>query len=481
MNTTGLSRFWAALLMTAGLSNFAPLHGHASAPQRGVQDVTSSPAAAVPVGPYYALVIGNNDYKYLGQLKTAVNDASSMAQLLSSNYGFIIKSLYNATRLDILTVLNEYRRTLPRKSNLLIYYAGHGHHDRETGEAYWLPVDAQPDNNANWISAADITADIRAIQSLHVLIISDSCYSGVLNRDASAGINPRERSVYLAKMLGSPSRDLMASGGDEPVADGGAEGHSVFAATILESLSKEEDAAFSADDLFHGFIQQAVAGRSEQTPQYGPIRNSGHAYGDFVFFRTKNAWDDIFKLDSLNKALQRKRRSQSSDNLFGDVRPKGTVSELLKDVPADEFEAMLWRMARRGEILRRSRTMFVDTAALLFTSEVNVLPDTLKKALVANQAFMAFHIQIVDDRKNADVVLRVRLKNPHNLLDNSYPDHSLVFELLVAGQVLDGGSAAPAKNIFLDKTDNLAMEIVKVIQKVRAEPWPPQPWPVTNH
>jgi hypothetical protein len=172
---------------------------------------------------------------------------------------------------------------------LLIYYAGHGHHDPDTDEAYWLPVDAQSDNNENWISADDITRDAKAIPSLHVLIISDSCYSGVLTRDADAAITPRERGAYLDKMLKSKSRTLMSSGGDEPVADGGAAGHSVFAGAVLDSLRQIEDNQFTAADLFQRFIQAGVAGRSGQVPQYSLIRNSDGGFGDFVFSRKADA------------------------------------------------------------------------------------------------------------------------------------------------------------------------------------------------
>jgi len=256
------------------------------APQREVKDTTPAPAATISIGPYYALVIGNNNYRYLGKLETARNDATEMAKLLQKRYGFATpKLLLDATRDDIFTALTEYRRTLPGNSNLLIYYAGHGYHDRDTDEAYWLPVDAQSDNPDHWISANDITTNIRAIPSKHVLIISDSCYSGVLTRGADVAINPLERDAYLTKMLKSKSRNLMSSGGDEPVADSGAAGHSVFANAILKSLGEMEDEQFTAADLFQRFIKRRVAGRSDQVPQYSFIRNSGDEFGDFVFSR----------------------------------------------------------------------------------------------------------------------------------------------------------------------------------------------------
>jgi uncharacterized caspase-like protein len=254
-------------------------------PTRGVEPVSSPQQTEVVLGPYYALVIGNNNYQYLPKLQTAVSDAKAVAKLLEQTYGFKVKLIIDATRNDIYGAMNDYRRTLNDTSNLLIYYAGHGSVDEDNHEAYWLPVDAQPDNNVNWISADDITADLRAMRARHVLIISDSCYSGAISqstRGADVAITPRERAAYLLRVLGSKSRTLMASGGKEPVADNGDDEHSVFAGALLRGLSQMQQNEFTADDLFEQFLP-AVAGRSAQTPHYSFISNSGHEYGDFVF------------------------------------------------------------------------------------------------------------------------------------------------------------------------------------------------------
>jgi uncharacterized caspase-like protein len=264
----------------------ASVYGQETAnPTRGVEPVSSPQQTQVELGPYYALVIGNNNYQYLPKLQTAVGDAKAVAKILEQTYGFKVKLILDATRNDIYGAMNEYRRTLDDKSNLLIYYAGHGSEDQDNREAYWLPVDAQPDNNVNWISADDITADLRAMHARHVLIISDSCYSGAISqntRGAEVAITPRERAAYLLRVLSSKSRTLMASGGKEPVADSGDDEHSVFAGALLRGLSQMQQNEFTADDLFEQFLP-AVAGRSPQTPHYSFISNSGHEYGDFVF------------------------------------------------------------------------------------------------------------------------------------------------------------------------------------------------------
>jgi TPR repeat protein len=289
MRNLHASRRRIALLVLAGLS-CAAFQGQAKPKQRGLKDVTPEPAATAlsPVGPYYALVIGNNNYQQLNKLKTAVNDARDVAQILQDRFGFETKVLYDATRSQILEAIDSYRG-LPEKSNLVIYYAGHGWKDTEAARAYWLPVDAEQNQRPNWINSTDITDGIHAIPSRHILVISDSCFSGDLTmRSAGAVITSHEHNAMLAKLLSMRSRHIMSSGSDEPVADVGSGGHSVFAAALIESLKDMEGDSFTAEALLSERVKPRVAGRSAQTPQYAMLRDSNNDLGDFVFFRSKN-------------------------------------------------------------------------------------------------------------------------------------------------------------------------------------------------
>nr|MBC8431083.1 ankyrin repeat domain-containing protein [Candidatus Desulfatibia vada] len=51
------------------------------------------PATSIDFGSYHALVVGNNDYRYLPKLSTAINDAQAIASLLQYKYGFKVKLL----------------------------------------------------------------------------------------------------------------------------------------------------------------------------------------------------------------------------------------------------------------------------------------------------------------------------------------------------------------------------------------------------
>ncbi|HEV2799465.1 MAG TPA: caspase family protein [Pyrinomonadaceae bacterium] len=275
----------------------APLHSttaaarQSDAPAAGSDEQERGLGLSTPnsTGVSYALVIGNNAYRQLPKLQTAENDAREVEKLLRDSYGFRTRLLLNGTRQQIVGAFSAYRRDLSSEDNLLVYYAGHGINDTEAGRAYWLPVDSSREDSSNWISADDITAGTKAIPAKHVLVISDSCYSGTLTRGIGEMLpRPSDREQFLRKMMSGRSRTLMASGGNEPVADGGGGGrHSVFASALLRGLRQMDKDQFTAAELFRSYVEESVAGRANQTPEYNPLRNSGHESGDFVFVRMK--------------------------------------------------------------------------------------------------------------------------------------------------------------------------------------------------
>src|ERR1044072_5448424 len=238
---------------------------------------------------YYALVIGNDDYVYLPKLKTAVKDARAVAHVLRYSYGFQTTLLVNAKRSQIGAALSAYTREMSADASLLVYYAGHGHRGSEADKAYWQPVDAAPEDVTNWLMADEFTAGIRLIQFRHVLVVSDSCYSGTLTGGLGiSATGSSEREQFLRRVAAGRSRTLMATGGDAPVADDG-DSHSVFAAALLRGLREIGDARFTAFELFAAYVVEPVASRTAQTPVYKPLPNSGHEGGDFVFTRIKPA------------------------------------------------------------------------------------------------------------------------------------------------------------------------------------------------
>ena len=210
------------------------------------------------------LVIGSNEYQYLPKLKTAVNDATAVAAVLQNEYGFKVKLMLNAGALEIVDAFDELRETLNYDDNLLIYYAGHGWLDEETGQGYWLPIDAKPNRRSRWVSNSTLKDTLKALAAKHVMVVADSCFSGTLTRGAHIGIRGAD---YLRKIAAKQARVAITSGGLEPVADSsGRSQHSPFAKAFIETL-RGNTAVMDGTTLFNQ-IRRPIMVATEQTPAY---------------------------------------------------------------------------------------------------------------------------------------------------------------------------------------------------------------------
>ena len=247
---------------------------------------------SVKLGRYYALVIGNNEYQNYERLETATNDAQSVAAILKNNYGFRTRVIINADRYTMLSAINEVKAKLQKEDNLLIYYAGHGEIDQASQQGYWLPVDAERSNTANWISNSAITDLLNTVNARHVLVIADSCYSGSMSGTSIPRLNIRldksRMKKWLKTMARTKSRTVLTSGGLEPVLDKGGAGHSIFARALIERLKSNTgviDAYRVFLDVSNKVTNRATSVGFDQVPTYAPIRHAGHGGGEFVLVR----------------------------------------------------------------------------------------------------------------------------------------------------------------------------------------------------
>jgi TPR repeat protein len=256
--------------------------------------------------PPYALVIANQNYKFFPTLVTPVTDGREVAETLRTDYGFrtslddggrrLSLVLENATRQEIYQALDKLADNLTEVDRLLIYYAGHGF--REGDRAYWVPVEAPPHTSYNYVDTHYVANELKEkIKAKSVLIVSDSCYGGVisgqLQRSFETEANERSRDgakiTELLKQWGKQkSRFVLSSGADEPVADGGGGTHSLFAKQFLKGLHESSSTAFLGYDIYRYFIMETLPGEQGQKPLYLPIMDTGHEGGDFVFVRTKS-------------------------------------------------------------------------------------------------------------------------------------------------------------------------------------------------
>lgn len=263
-----------------------------AAPSAPAASASAAHAAATPLlaGKRHALVIANQHYRHWAPLDTPRADAQAVATVLQQRFGFQVTMLQDTTRQQLLAALGRLRQQVGPQDQVVVYYAGHGQMDSVTARGYWIPVDGDEKDIAQWVSVIDVTDQLSAMSARHVLVIADSCYSGTLTRSLVPAVDQaltlEQRMGPLQQLSRQRARVAMTSGGLEPVVDGGSIDHSLFARSLLDVLGQVKSPV-AAQEL-HGAVAARFAHlarrlKVQQQPQYAPIGFAGHEAGDFVF------------------------------------------------------------------------------------------------------------------------------------------------------------------------------------------------------
>jgi len=152
-------------------------------------------------GKFYAIIIGVSNYKdkNIPDLDSLpIKDAKSIKKVLNEKYLFEKENtleLYNPTRRDIVSAFADMSKKVTPNDNLFIFYAGHGHYEKDNDIGYWLPSDAEVNNPSNWLYNDQLVADIKKIKSLHTLLVSDACFSGSIFKTRS--VNMTDASSFI--------------------------------------------------------------------------------------------------------------------------------------------------------------------------------------------------------------------------------------------------------------------------------------------
>ncbi|HEX7055063.1 MAG TPA: filamentous hemagglutinin N-terminal domain-containing protein [Burkholderiales bacterium] len=228
-----------------------------------------------------AVLIGEADYTGgIPKLDSPVKDIEEIGAIYEQRFGYEVRRLPNAGKEEIVQALNRLILESGPNDSVIVFYAGHGQVVERTGRGYWIPAKSSADDPSQWLSNADIARFLENIPARQVLLVSDSCYSGTLTREAKL-----ERGDVLsdpAAVLARRSVAVLSSGGEEPVADAGKNGHSVFAWHFMQNLKRVERWANGVD--VYSRLAEGVKRDFPQEPQYGAALGSGHQPGgDFLF------------------------------------------------------------------------------------------------------------------------------------------------------------------------------------------------------
>lgn len=265
----------------------------------------------------------------------------------------------DATQLNVINALKKFAGGLNESDNLLIYYAGHGQLDEFTGDGYWIPVDGKHKNAGTWISHLLVKSILSSerVKAKNIALISDSCYAGALLRSGPSPVSTRD-DKYQGKILAlsaRKSRQVFTSGGLEPVADGGRDGHSLFAYYFLKALKENPRDIIDLENLFYSRVWGPVAEIGDQRPYVGRLKTLMDENGQFVLI-TRSAkdkdWDQLVDLNYASISPEQYYKPAGSPD-FNPAEPWTGVWQVEGFGSHKE-----WKMKQKGAIMKGTTELF---------------------------------------------------------------------------------------------------------------------------
>ena len=238
------------------------------------------PKATEPRDNTFAVIIGNEDYKYVAAVPFAARDAAIFAKYCSVTLGLPddnIRLYTNATYGDILDAIDDIK-TISEVYNgdirVIFYYAGHGVPDEATRNAYLLPVDARSQQLKTCYPIEKLYAELGSLKAHSVTLLLDACFSGSQRGD---GMLMSARGVALKPRTDEPKGNMVAisaATGEETAYPYAEKRHGMFTYYLLSKLQESGgDVTLGelCDYITTKVSQQSVkVNRKQQTPTVMP-------------------------------------------------------------------------------------------------------------------------------------------------------------------------------------------------------------------
>ena len=207
-----------------------------------------------------AFIIGINNYgNGISPLKTAVNDAQKIVEIIRKKHGY--KVWVCLDKVATLSNLNQLlEKTLPeqvtKNDRLLFYFAGHGValNGDDDPAGYLIPQDAKQGDTSSYLPMTKLHDALSKLPCRHFLGILDCCFAGAFRwsstRDLLATPEVIHKERYDRFITDPAWQIITSSASDQKALDnfdfnverGQVGNHSPFAEAFLEALEGAADA-----------------------------------------------------------------------------------------------------------------------------------------------------------------------------------------------------------------------------------------------
>ena len=204
------------------------------------------PASDISRTNTYALVIGNQNYRFVPNVPYALHDARVFAEYCKETLGIPAENVHlceDATKEMLLGDEFEWLEQIENKgeNNLIVYYAGHGVPDtRDSNKAYLLPTDVRGTKPQSGISLNDFYGRMGELNFAQTTVFLDACFSGInrTNEAVNEGMRGVELEAQEGQFDGGNIVVFSATQGNETAQGYLEQGHGLFTYYLLSELQQ---------------------------------------------------------------------------------------------------------------------------------------------------------------------------------------------------------------------------------------------------
>lgn len=255
------------------------------------------PASGMSRNDTYALIIGNQNYRFNSSVPYAIHDARVFKEYCEKTLGIpslnihicedATKTMINEEEFNWLEEGIEDRST----KKLIVYYAGHGVPDaKDKNKAYIVPTDVRGTTPKLGIALSDFYSRIGDLGFMQATILMDACFSGI-NRD-NGGVNDGLRGVAMEQeevpVMNPALLVISAAQGNETAQGYTEQGHGLFTYFVLKEIqnSNGQISMGSLSDNVTRNVRDTAPSlqlRKSQTPTTNSMQDSGKNWRNWTF------------------------------------------------------------------------------------------------------------------------------------------------------------------------------------------------------
>lgn len=203
-----------------------------------------------------AVVIGNKDYKEkdIPSVEYAINDVKLVKKYLINTFGFNPDNILyyeNATQSDLYSLFGSkenykgklYNYVKEGKSDVFVYYSGHGAPDPESKQGYFVPIDCDPYLvTLNGYSLNTFYENLSKINYKSLTVVIDACFSGSSDKGTLLkNVSPVFITVENPFSTKENTTVFTSASGDQVSSWYPEKRHSLFTYYFLKGLKGEAD------------------------------------------------------------------------------------------------------------------------------------------------------------------------------------------------------------------------------------------------